>query len=180
MKFVRTGAVLLTLAEIASGCGTSAINSQPSRPPAGATADLLRVPSLPSEQLTATHLDRTVVKPPGTADLSPPPSAARGTVGSVGPWSLSLKSKNGQYLVIGTSTSGCSRLWRLGVELTSRSVVITPQLVSPSDIPSCPPVTIGHLWLVDLDSPLGSRSLLHPKVTGAQQRTSIGVGVASG
>jgi|ERR1700676_3823570 hypothetical protein len=168
MKFVGSAVVLVAIAGFAAGCSTDATSLQVNRQPARATADLLRVPRGSSNQLTPTELARSV-KPPGTADLSPPPSAARGTVGSVGRWTLSLMLDKGRYLLIGTSTSGCTSLWKLKVEEDSRTVVISPQLSSPSDPhKACPSIEIGHLWLINLGSPLGGRSLLHPKVTYEQ------------
>src|SRR5271155_4812127 len=131
MKFVRKVAVGVAIAGFAAGCGTSASSPRSKQLPAGTTADLLRVPNVPADQLLGTDLARSVIKPPGTADLSSPPSAAEETVGSVGRWQLSLKSHNGQYLVITTSTRyGCYSLWRLQVVTSAHWVVITPELKS--------------------------------------------------
>lgn len=169
MKLVHAGLVLMAVAGLATGCGSSSGSPPSSRAPAGATTDALRAPVY--DQLSPSTSGSTVVRPPGTGDLSAPPSAARGTRASVGPWALSLRSGNGQYLLIGTNTHGCYSLWRLRVEVNSTNVVITPRLRSPA-IPrtTCPSTSIGRLWLIDLGSPLGGRSLLHPKVTEKNPR----------
>jgi hypothetical protein len=175
MKFVRMAVALVAIAGFAAGCGTGATSPPAHQPPAGATADLLRVPNVPTDQLTATNLDRSVVKLPGTADLSSPPSAAGGTVGSVGPWQLSLKSYNGQYLLISTPTAGCFSLWRLRLAESARWVLITPELSSPAHPSTCPAISTNKLWMVDLGSPLNDRTLLHPRVTAKLGPLRIGV-----
>ena len=165
MKRVRAMVVLVAIVGLAAGCGTGSAKATTKKPPAGSTVDRLRVASVPSDQLLATKLGRSLVKPPGTADLLPHPTAARQTVGSIGPWHLSLKSQNGQYLLITTHTADCYSLWRISLEESGQSVVITPELSSPIHPPRCPAVAINRLWLVDLGSPLGNRKLLHPRVT---------------
>lgn len=174
---VRRGVLVLSIAFVTASTLTACSSPQVSKltgrvvvptsqhPP---YADPLKVPSVPVDQILEANVAKTsLVTPPGTGDLLPAPNVAAGTVATVGPWVLSLTAGDKQYLLIGTRTAQCYSLWKIAVSVNRTRAVITPWLTSPKkNNESCEKgPSIGHLWLVDLGSPLGHRTLLHPRVT---------------
>jgi hypothetical protein len=156
---------MVAIVSLLTAWAGSASSSQTHGRTGGMIADPMRAPSLPTAGLLASHLAQSIVRSPGTSDLSLPPNAADGTVNRVGPWNLNATADDKRYLLIYAPTNGCYALWRVRVAETKSSVVITPELSLPKHAFSCPSVGINRLLMIDLGSRLGDRTLLHPRVT---------------